>query len=167
MLRRLIQFDPALGRVKDVLGLVVLAAALSTMVCATIGVASLCLWGVKPWAAYLEMWNVWWLGDALGNLVVAPLLLTWAAWHHIPWGPRQVAEVGILLLALASVSVSIFAGPFAILSHPVLAYAIFPFVIWAALRFGQPLATLATAVASTLAIWGTVRGHGPVPRPHH
>src|SRR5262245_32671435 len=32
MLRRLVKFDPALERVKDVLGLVVLAAALSTMV---------------------------------------------------------------------------------------------------------------------------------------
>jgi integral membrane sensor domain MASE1 len=71
MLRRLIHFDPALGRVKGVLGLVVLAAGLSTMVSATIGVTSLCLGGVKPWAAYPEMWSVWWLGDAMGDLVVA------------------------------------------------------------------------------------------------
>src|SRR5262245_58798695 len=58
MLRRLVQFDPALGRVKDVLGLVVLAAGLSTMVSATIGVTSLCLGGVKPWTAYPALWSV-------------------------------------------------------------------------------------------------------------
>src|SRR5262245_2594759 len=165
MLRRLVRFDPALGRVKDVLGLVVLAAVLSTTVSATIGVASLCSGGVKPWAAYPEMWSVWWLGDALGDLVVAPLLLTWAGWRRIPWRPQRLAEFGALLLALVAVSLSVFAGPFALLSHPALAYALFPFVIWAALRFGPPPATLATAVASTIAIWGTAHGHGPFRAP--
>src|SRR5262245_47072638 len=166
MLRRLVQFDPALERVKDVLGLVVLAAGLSTMVSATIGVTSLCLGGVKPWTAYRAMWGVWWLGDAMGDLVVAPLLLTWSGWHRIPWRPRQVAEVGALLLGLVAVSLSVIAGPLALLSsHPALAYALFPFVIWAALRFGQPPATLATAVASALAIWGTVHGYGPLNAP--
>ena len=165
MLRRLVQFDPALGRVKDVLGLLILAAGLSTMVSATIGVTSLCLGGVKPWAAYPEMWSVWWLGDAMGDLVLAPLLLTWAGRHRIRWRPQRVAEVGLLLLALVAVSLSVFAGPLALLSHPALAYALFPFVIWAALRFGQPTATLATAVASTIAIWGTVHGYGPFHSP--
>jgi integral membrane sensor domain MASE1 len=67
MLRRLVQFDPALGRVKDVLGLVVLAAVLSTLVSATVGVTSLCLGGVKPWTAYPAIWTVWWLGDAMNS----------------------------------------------------------------------------------------------------
>jgi PAS domain S-box-containing protein len=161
MLRRLVLIDPNLGRVKEVLALVVLAAGLSTMVSATIGVASLCLGDVKPWAAYPEMWRVWWLGDAVGDLVVCPLLLTWAGWHRIAWRPQRVAEVVVLLLALVAVSLSVVAGPVALLSHPALAYTIFPFVIWAALRFGQAPAALATAVASAIAIWGTVHGYGP------
>jgi PAS domain S-box-containing protein len=165
MLRRLVKFDPALGRVRDVLGLVVLAAGLSTMVSATVGVTSLCLGGVKPWAAYPALWSVWWLGDAMGALVVAPLLLTWAGWRALPWRPQRLAEGGALLLALVAVSLSVFAGPFALVSHPALAYAIFPFVIWAALRFGPPPATLATAVASAVAIWGTVHGYGPYQAP--
>src|SRR5262249_32762480 len=78
LLRSLVKSDPALGRVKDVLRLVVLAAGGSTMVSATIGSISLCLGGVKSWTAYPSMWSEWWLGDAMGNLVVAPLLLTWA-----------------------------------------------------------------------------------------
>jgi PAS domain S-box-containing protein len=165
MLRRLIQFDPALGRVKDVLGLVLLAAALSTMVSATIGVASLCLGGVKPWPAYAEMWSIWWLGDALAVLVVAPLLLTWGGWRHIISRPERFAEAVVLLLALVVVGLPVFAGPFPFFSHPTLAYVVFPFVIWAALRFGQPIATMATVVASTIAIWGTVRGLGPFHAP--
>jgi PAS domain S-box-containing protein len=165
MLRRLVKFDRALERVKDVLGLVGVAAALSTIVSASIGVASLCLGGVKPWTVYPALWSVWWLGDALGDLVVAPLLLTWAGWRHIPWRSQHVAEGGLLLLALVAMSLSLFAGPSALCSHPGVAYALFPFVIWAALRLGQPATTLATAVASTIAIWGTAYGHGPFHAP--
>ena len=161
MVRRLVRFDPALGRVKEVLGLVVLAAGLSTMVSATIGVTSLCWGGVEPWAAYPEMWSVWWLGDATGCLVVAPLLLTGAGWRRLARRPRRLAEVGGLLLALVTVSLAVFAGPAVPFSDPGLAYALFPFIIWAALRFGQPATTLATFVASAIAIWGTGHGYGP------
>jgi PAS domain S-box-containing protein len=161
LLRTLAKFDPALGRVRDVLNLVVLAAGVSTMLGATVGAASLCLAGVKPWTSYPAMWSVWWLGDALGNLVVAPLLLTWAGWRGAPWRARRVAEAGALLLGLMGVSLLVFAGPRGLLSFYPLAYAVFPLVIWSALRFGQPAATLITFVASSLAIWGTVAGYGP------
>jgi PAS domain S-box-containing protein len=168
LLRRLVPFDPALGRVQDVLSLVVLAAGVSTMVSATLGAASLCLGGVKPWTAFPTLWGVWWLGDALGDLVVAPLLLTWAGWRRLPWRPRRVAEAGALLLGLVAVSLLVFAGPTALFSLAPLACTVFPFVIWAALRFGPPVATLTTSVASGMAIWGTLGGYGPfaAPTPH-
>jgi PAS domain S-box-containing protein len=165
MLRRLVQFDPALGRVKDVLSLVVLAAGVSTMVSAAIGVTSLCLGGVKSWTAYPTLWGVWWLGDVMGDLVVAPLLLTWAGWQRIAWRPRRVAEAGALLLALVAVSLLVFAGPTAVFSFHPLAYTVFPFMICAALRCGQPAVTLMTFVASGVAIWGTVGGYGPFVAP--
>src|SRR5262245_15429707 len=160
-LLRLVRFDPALGRVKDVLGLVILGAGVSTMASATIGATSLCSGGVQPWAAYPTIWGVWWLGDAMGNLVVAPLLFTWAGWRRIPWRPRRVAEAGALLLALVAATLLVFVAPTTVFSLDPLAYAVFPFMISAALRLGQPAATLTTFVASGIAIWGTVRGHGP------
>jgi PAS domain-containing protein len=64
-----------------------------------------------------------------------------------------------------AVSLLVFAGPTALFSFHPLAYTVFPFVIWAALRFGQPAATLMTFVASGMAIWGTVRGYGPFAAP--
>jgi signal transduction histidine kinase len=45
--------------------------------------------------------------------------------------------------------------------HQALIYIIFPFVIWAALRFGQHGATLAIVIVSGVAIWGTAQGIGP------
>src|SRR5262249_21735562 len=110
LLRRLVKFDPALGRVKDVLSLAILAAGVSTMVSAPIGATSLCLGGVKPWTAYPTLWSVWWLGDALGNLVVAPLLLTWAGRHRLG-RPRRGARAFAPLLAPVGVGRLGFAGP--------------------------------------------------------
>jgi integral membrane sensor domain MASE1 len=118
LLRRLVGFDKALERVQDVLGLVVLAAGVSTMVSATIGATSLCLGGLRPWTAYPALWSVWWLGDAIGDVVVAPLLLTWAGWRRMPWRPRRVAEAAALLLGLVAVSLLVFAGPIAHFSSP-------------------------------------------------
>jgi PAS domain S-box-containing protein len=161
----LVGFDTALERVKDVLGLVVLAAALSTTVSATIGVTSLCLGGVASWTNYTRIWSVWWLGDAMGNLVVAPLLLTWASQRWTAWQPWQIAEGVVLLLALVSLNLFVFPGRVLLLPHHLSAYTLYPFVIWAALRFGPPGATLATLVASTIAVWSTAHGYGPFTAP--
>jgi PAS domain S-box-containing protein len=158
LLRNFVKFDAGLQRLRDVLGLVLVAAGLSTMVSATIGVTSLCLGGVTPWTNYAALWSVWWLGDAMGDLVVAPLLLTWAGWRGFAWPPRRVAEAGALLLGLSVACLAVFAGP---RSTPSLCYVIFPFMIWAALRFGLLPASLATALASGIAICGTVQGFGP------
>src|ERR687886_25867 len=50
---------------------VALAAGLSTIASATIGVTSLVLGGVLPLRHVATAWGTWWLGDALGDLVVA------------------------------------------------------------------------------------------------
>jgi two-component system, NarL family, sensor histidine kinase FusK len=76
LLRSVVGFRHSLERLQDVLNLVS-AVVISAIVGATIGTASLGLTGVIPWAAYGSTWWVWWLGDALGALVVAPVLLTW------------------------------------------------------------------------------------------
>ena len=45
--------------------------------------------------------------------------------------------------------------------HQAMIYVIFPFIIWAALRFGQHGATISIFLISAIAIWGTVHGLGP------
>jgi PAS domain S-box-containing protein len=162
LLHRLVGFRNTLDRLQDVLGLVTLAAGLSTMVSATVGVTSLCLGGLQQWSAFGALWQVWWLGDAMGNLVLAPALLTWAAWPLPGWQPRRAAEAAVLLVGLAEVSAIVFAGgnPRQGPGHA-LEYTIFPFVIWAALRFGPRAWASVALVALTVAILGTVHGSGP------
>jgi diguanylate cyclase (GGDEF)-like protein/PAS domain S-box-containing protein len=163
LLRRVARFWNSLERLQDALGFVALAAGLSTTVSATIGVTSLCLGAAAPWALYGSLWWQWWLGDAMGALAVAPVLLTWGTEPWITWRPRQVAEAGILLVLLAAVSHSVFGGWFTqteATNYP-LAYVVFPFVIWAALRFGPRGAATATLVVSGITVTGTVRAFGP------
>lgn len=154
-------FDKSLERLKDVLGLIVLAACVSTSISATIGVTSLTWGGVQPWSNFASLWSVWWLGDAMGNLVVAPVLLTLAIWFPFR-SLRRTAEAAALAFGLVAVGLIVFNGPRPTDSaHYSFVYTIFPFVIWAALRFGQQGTTIVTCVASVFAICGTLHGVGP------
>jgi two-component system, NarL family, sensor histidine kinase FusK len=101
-------FKPSLERVKDVLSLVVFAALISTMVSATIGVSSLLLGDVISSSAYGSTWFAWWIGDMLGNLVIAPLLLAWIQRPRMSWHPKRLAEIVLLVGLLIGVSLLAF-----------------------------------------------------------
>ena len=161
LLRRL-GFRSSLERLRDVLGLIVFAAGVSTMVSATIGVTSLCLGGVQPWWAFRSLWWNWWIGDAMGNLVMAPLLLVCTSASPLRWDRWHVVEAAALSGTLVAVSLVVFAGWLGLgLDGYPLQYTVFPFVIWAALRLGQRGTATVTFIASGLAIWSTVNGSGP------
>jgi signal transduction histidine kinase/integral membrane sensor domain MASE1/CheY-like chemotaxis protein len=157
-------FRPSFGRLRDAVALVVLAAMLSTMVSATVGVSSLCLGGVHEWRVFGSLWWIWWIGDAIGAIVVTPVFLAWASGARLPREPRRLLEAGALLVAVLAVGliVFVFSGrpderqiPFS------LEYLLFPCLIWAALRFPPAVTATATFLAAALAIAGTTRGLGP------
>src|SRR6266852_1599725 len=64
-------------RPQDVFKFAFLAGMVSTTVSATIGVTSLTLGGFAEWAMYGPIWCTWWLGDAVGAVVVTPFVLLW------------------------------------------------------------------------------------------
>jgi diguanylate cyclase (GGDEF)-like protein len=160
LIARYTPLGDSLGRMRQALGLVVFGAAASTIVSATIGVTSLCLGGVQPWSAFGALWWTWWLGDATGDLLVAPLLLTCRGWR-VDWQlasiPEAVALVGGLALASAGVFVS---GRTVGATHYPLEFLVFPFLTWAAISFGVAGASLANLLTSAVALWGTVHGVG-------
>jgi signal transduction histidine kinase len=165
-LRRIAGFRPSLDRLQDALGLIVLAAGFSTLVSATIGVSSLYLGGIVSPARFGVTWRAWWVGDAIGALLVAPVILVWAARGRTQLRRRTFLEVSAVGAAVAVTSVVIFASaperdgaPF---GH---AYVLFPPLIWATVRFGQRGAVSAAFVASVIAVWGTVKGYGPFVQP--
>ena len=79
-LRTLPRFEVGFRRIADVVAFILIAAIACTAISATVGVVTLCLAGVQPWSRVAVLWLDWWLGDALGAVVVAPAILT--AWSH-------------------------------------------------------------------------------------
>jgi signal transduction histidine kinase len=161
LLRRIPGFNPSLSRVRDTLGLIVGAAVVSTLVSATIGVGSLVLGNRIPDGSGLETWRAWWLGDAIGDLLVAPLLLVSARRPRLPTGARLVEAIALGATTIA-VGLVVFHGSreYGALT----AYLIFPVGIWAALRFGPRGAAATILLASAGAVWATTLGHGPFVR---
>ena len=151
-------FRRDLRRLRDIFGLVVLAGVVSTTFSATIGVASLNLWDAPSQNLWTD-WRVWWLGDMGGDLLVASLVLV--AVTHWPYREAPGRAIEALLLAGGLVGVALI-----VFSHSAgTAYAIFPFIIWAALRFLQPGATAAALVIATIAVVFTADGSGQFVQP--
>jgi two-component system, NarL family, sensor histidine kinase FusK len=162
LLQHLVGFRNTLERVRDVFALILLAAFLSTTLSAFAGVATLTLGGIVPFGDYATVWLKWWLGDMMGVLVVAPLLLVWLTHAWPVLSPVRTLEAAGLFTMVLLVGYMIFATPqLAGHGYYPAALAVFPLVIWGALRFDHRGATLVTAVISLLAIWGTTQGTGP------
>jgi diguanylate cyclase (GGDEF)-like protein len=155
-------------RARDVLGFALLAAVASTAVSATCGVTVLSLGGFADWADYGSIWLTWWLGDAAGVLIVAPVIVLWATCNRLAWNRWRAVEAGLLMACLLLVALVVFCGliPSATTDYP-LEFLCLPFLVWSAMRFGQREAATALLLLSGLAIRGTLDGLGPFARATH
>jgi PAS domain S-box-containing protein len=150
-------FRPALDRVRDVLALIVLGGAASTTISATNGVTALWVAGHISGSSYGSEWFLWWSGDAMGDLVVAPLLLVWASVPLRKLGVAKALEALGLLAVLVGVSWFVFLAGYWRYPH-----LLFPLLIWATLRFQQRGAVTSSFVVGAIAIAGAVDGTTPL-----
>ena len=149
LLRRIISFDNALERTRDVAGYIGLACFLGTTVNAAFNVVSLVYAGTASWSGLFPTILEWWVPNALAGLVVAPFLITWATPAALRWHPRLVVEAVVCGTGLVAGTLISFHSWFVygIQNYP-LAYLPFPFLVWGALRFGQRGATTGTLLVS-------------------
>lgn len=152
----------AFERARDIFKFAFLAGIASTTVSATCGVTTLALGGSANWASYGSVWLTWWLGDAVGAVVVAPLLIVWSEKPGLRWNRGQLFEAAGLLVSLALAGLTVFGGllPLSLRNYP-LEFLCIPFLIWAAFRFSQREVAVAIFVLSGIAVWGTLHGLGP------
>lgn len=160
MLRRL-SFDLAFGRTRDSVNFILIGAMAAPVISATIGVTTLCAGQVQPWIRFWPLWIDWFVGDALGALVVAPVLLT-ALRTPRRSTTRQRLETAILIVCMVIVTNFVFGATLrtGIGAHS-LEFVVFPLVIAAAVRLRQPATSLVVLSASAVSIWHTVQGSGP------
>src|SRR5207302_1131303 len=145
----------------EVVKFVAIAAASAT-IAATVAAAPLGFVHSLELPELLWNWWTWWQGDAVGIIIVAPLILGWAARGNSAWTPRKIAEGSLLVCLLSGVMYAIFGPGMApyIPSLP-LTFAILPFIIWAAFRFRQREVATVNALVCAMAVWFTLEGSGP------
>jgi signal transduction histidine kinase len=150
-----------MDRVNDVLTFAV-TVLLATTVSATLGTTAIALAHIPIKDGYGLFWMVWWVGDVLGALLIAPVIFAWGAGRRPPLTLRRWVETVLLAGALVLVSTEIFYDLF---PHKIVhlargTYSIWPLLIWAVVRFRGRGTTLALLVVSLIAISGTASGKG-------
>lgn len=143
------------------LGIFVAAGLTASLVSATVGVTTLAVSGLAQWSLYIPLLTTWWLGDASGALIVAPLIISFLQPSR-PTPTGKLPELGLLVLSTFVVGEIVFAPVvFSSISAFKLGFAVVPIIVWAGLRFGSRGATGTTSLFSTIAVWGTLAGLGP------
>lgn len=161
LLRRFTSFQPSLTHLRDVLGLIVFAALGGTAISATVGCLTLSLTPVNPWSSFGVAWLIWYLGDAMGVLIVTPLLLTFTGLRSIR-EPGQTLNFVALVLGTVISSLLIFDERIGFqATEDLFAFAVFPFVIWGAIRFEASGAAVVSFLISVIVVSETAYGVGP------
>jgi signal transduction histidine kinase len=164
LLRRARGFHASLERARDVITFTLFGVILAPIVAATIGVAGLRFAGVVPSSKMLGAWFTWWGGDAMGILLVAPLILAWFARPPRAVPMARLVETLALVAITAVASFLVFGGLLPGRVTAPLVYVAFPLLLWAAFSFEQRGAATGAVVLSGLAVWWTSRGAGPFAR---
>ncbi|MGW2844824.1 MASE1 domain-containing protein [Streptomyces sp. NPDC001274] len=153
MLRRA-GFRSELDRLRDGVVLVFLGALAGMTVSATVGAGMLLIDGELPQSGFWPVWAAWWSGDAMGVLVVTPLLLVLRR-ARLPRAGDRWGEASAL--AVVSVVVSLVATR----SSLSMICLVFPLIVWAALRFQLAGSAPCGLLVSVLAAAAGTEGAGP------
>jgi signal transduction histidine kinase len=153
---------PELPRVRHVL-LFLAAVAIGAAASAVLGAFG----SARPLAAaqYLREWQLWWAGNWLGSLCVAPVIITWAIRWRVPelaapsTPASQVALIGSVLVGMTIWVFS--AAPGSVATILDLPFILLALAILAAFRLPPRWCTTFTAVSALLASYFASRGLGP------
>ncbi len=121
------------------------------------GVINLYTAGLLPMAAMSSAWLTWWMGDSVGALIAAPLLLSLTR-RNIRHLIAHSSEFALWLSLSGILAWVAFVHTFE--ARLPIAFTTLPALAWAALRFGSTGSALAGLFFSIFAIYGTATGQG-------
>lgn len=138
-----------------------LAGALAPIVAASIGVVALVAAGLAPPRDWISIWLTWWLGDAVGTVVIAPLLVLWMTDRPPAWSRARPIETAAVMAAIGALGWLVFGNSPAGARRYPLEFIPAVVLLWPAIRLGARGAATATALLSVVAVAGTLQGFGP------
>lgn len=154
LVRRFTGTAQPLERPWDTINFILLGVLLSPMISATIGASSFSAYSGR-WPDWTQIWSTWWLGDAVGALVFAPLMLCWEKRHSFNWDVRKIIEALVLLGLLTLVELILFRADLR------LEYLVFPLLFWIAFRFGPFESAVTVVLVMVSFLYWTSQGLGP------
>jgi integral membrane sensor domain MASE1 len=153
LIDRLAGGSNAMRQPVDILKFVLLAGALTPLISATFTAASLAGTGAVNWNQMGALWLSCWLGSAISNLIVAPLILVWAGEPLRALKRAQLFEAIILLSLLFVLGAVVFGGLIWENNRYPLSHLLIPVLLWAGFRFGQRGAPVVAFVVAAIAMW--------------
>jgi signal transduction histidine kinase len=136
----------------------------STAISAAMGASAFVMQGIIPPSIMFPVWFNWWIADALGVLVAAPVLLMLEGrWRRLIIAPKMAMEllaicIAVIVLATMLFSSVVSLSPF---QASALTYFTFPFLIVASIRGGHLFTTVVTVQVTFITVIGTANGFGP------
>ncbi len=155
LLEKTVNLDTLFEQVKNIFTYLGFAVFVAPIISATVGAFGFCAGGAQPWSEFNSMWLTWWLGNATGNLVLAPFILVWKKRPEIQISRLEIIETVALFTLLIVVGWSIFEIHYfsASVTLP-LTYLPMPIVLWIAIRRSLHGATAANVIIAVIAILG-------------
>ncbi len=149
LVQRFVTFGKSLDSLGKLIGIVFLGGMVPFVLSATIG--TLIARKVGAQSPPLEIWGNWYASDVLGVVLTVPMMLlpspsfealsTFKSW-------RRIGEALLLVILLVvTIEVVFVTGLFKALG---IFYLIFPFVLWAGVRFGRRPVALISLIAALL-----------------
>lgn len=148
LMLRAVGFRVSLSRLRDGLALVFLGALTAMLISSGTGAGVLLLTDKLAPDDFWLVWLAWWVGDAMGVVLVTPLLLLLHRARRPPPSGRWAEAVGLALVVCVLVPMVTYSSVSAL-------FLVYPLLVWAALRFqlagGMPCALFASVVATVAA----------------
>ncbi|MBR9910374.1 MAG: sensor domain-containing diguanylate cyclase [Gammaproteobacteria bacterium] len=149
-LRRYCKVSEVLDAPRNVLALFLVA--MCWLVSPSVGVTALAQQGLLPWPQYGYAWLTWWLGDAIGVMLVTPLLLTlrnygWRKFRGLPPG-----EVVLSLCLYSALVIGLSLSPWPI------AFLLLPATMVMVLKYEVAGAALASLTSALLLLGAVLAG---------
>src|SRR5229473_1778857 len=153
----------------------IISFAPTTMISSTIALAVFILANKLSFSDSVVTWLTWWLADAAGTLVIAPVVVLWAT---IPlrsfskWNLLESVAVSILVSVIGIVAYSPLIGSNIISNdlnvllpyRSLLGFVVLLPLMWAGLRGNRRNVATAALIFFGTAVWGFSVGGGPFPK---
>ena len=147
--RRLTGKDRSIDTIKDVLIFVAVAAIVSQMLGATVGVSGLYLGGKLSWDDFGVIWRTWFFSNMLSVLIITPFILFWGQSWKRPSAEQFLSSLLIYSVTFLTANF-IFNG---LGTHGDFKYLTLLLVILSSIVLGQRGSSMVSLLIASVALW--------------